>query len=187
MRIIGGIHKGRRLKPPESRNIRPTTDRMRETLFNLLQNSLGLCFADCHVLDAFAGTGALGLEALSRGAAHVTFVEKNPRALRLLKENVALLKAEKNTTVKSTDACSIKRPDRPFALVFLDPPYHRDLLRPALDNLHTQQALTPNAYIVAEYSSKEDIVFYEFLEKISERIYGDSKVSIFRYHPHSQL
>ena len=125
MRLIAGKYKGRRLQAPSGKQIRPTTDRMRETLFNLLHNSIGLDFDGLTVLDAFAGTGALGLEALSRGAEHVTFADKDRRSLALVKENIALLGAEEQCRCRGMDATRLPAPETPMAWCSWIPPTTR--------------------------------------------------------------
>ncbi|WP_417317033.1 16S rRNA (guanine(966)-N(2))-methyltransferase RsmD [Emcibacter sp.] len=181
MRLIAGTYRGRRLKAPSGQHIRPTTDRMRETLFNLLQNSLGLEFNGLHVLDAFAGTGALGLEALSRGAVHVTFADKDRRSFTLVKENITLLKAEEQCLCIGMDAIRLPAPEIPYGLVFLDPPYHKNLLRPALDNLLSKKALADGCLVVAECAHDEEPDFPDRLEELTFRTYGDSRITILKY------
>jgi 16S rRNA (guanine(966)-N(2))-methyltransferase RsmD len=119
MRIVAGAFKGRRLRAPAGRDVRPTSDRLRETLFNVL----GPGIAGARVLDGYAGTGALGLEALSRGAAAVTFVERNPRALRLVEANVAICGAGAASRIVAGDFVRVTLPAHGFDLVLLDPPY----------------------------------------------------------------
>lgn len=124
LRVIAGTAKGRKLETPSWNGLRPTSDRLRETLFNILAPAVG----EARVLDGYAGTGALGIEALSRGAAHVTFVEKDPRAVRLIGLNL-----ERTGLTSAANACTIVRAGfvdmargytgAPFALVLLDPPY----------------------------------------------------------------
>lgn len=120
MRIIAGSLKGRRLAAPTWEGLRPTSDRLRETLFNILQHQV----AGARVLDGFAGTGAIGIEALSRGAAHVTFVEKDPRACRLLAENLARCGVTGGYTIERAALMpALARQPHLFDLVILDPPY----------------------------------------------------------------
>ncbi|WP_321394372.1 16S rRNA (guanine(966)-N(2))-methyltransferase RsmD [Emcibacter sp.] len=182
MRLIAGKYRGRRLNTPPSSHIRPTTDRMRETLFNLLQNSIGLDFEGLHVLDAFAGTGALGLEALSRGAERVIFADSDKRSLALVRENIRLLKAEEQCRCLGIDALRLPAPDVPFGLVFLDPPYHKGLIRPTIDNLLNKSALADDCLVVAECAHDEDPDFPPELEEISSRTYGDSKITILKFN-----
>jgi 16S rRNA (guanine(966)-N(2))-methyltransferase RsmD len=150
MRIIAGRFKGRRLQGPAGAGVRPTSDSLRETLFNVL----GATVADARVLDGYAGTGALGLEALSRGAGSVTFVERDPRASRVLGQNVRACGVE--------DACAIIRDDflrahiapQSFDLVMLDPPYDVRDLRAPLER--AAAAVAPGGRLVLEHSRRRD-------------------------------
>jgi 16S rRNA (guanine966-N2)-methyltransferase len=148
LRIIGGEWRGRRLTFPEVEGLRPTTDRVRETLFNWLQPLIH----GAHCLDLFAGSGALGLEALSRGAAAVSFVDSERRAVQSLKENLALLRDERGS-VSQDDALAFLRhtpPPHPFDVVFLDPPFRQGLLQPCLQALCREGWLGDNARIYLE-------------------------------------
>jgi 16S rRNA (guanine966-N2)-methyltransferase len=150
LRIIGGEWRGRKLRFAEGEGLRPTTDRVRETLFNWLQPMI----AGARCLDLFSGSGALGLEALSRGAAEVVFVDTNPKAIAALKENLALLKTA-NATVTRGDALAYLQGDaRPFDVIFLDPPFRKDLLQPALQQLSSGGWLAPGARIYLELESE---------------------------------
>src|SRR5437588_5033228 len=131
LRIVGGSHRGRRLIAPPGEAVRPTSDRAREALFNILSHgrfaAAGLAFADRPVLDAFAGTGALGLEALSRGAAAAAFIENEREALALLRRNIAALDESDRTHVVAGDATRPPRAAFACAIAFLDPPYRSGL------------------------------------------------------------
>jgi 16S rRNA (guanine966-N2)-methyltransferase len=130
MRIIAGALKGRQLKTPTWEGLRPTSDRLRETLFNILGPSI----RDARVLDGYAGTGAMGIEALSRGAAHVTFVDSDPRALRLIEQNLERLAvANRYAIIRAGLADAAGRLGAAFDLVILDPPYAEDAVVLALD------------------------------------------------------
>ena len=147
VRIIGGQWRGRKLHFPQSAPVRPTPDRVRETLFNWLQFELpGL-----RCLDLFAGSGALGLEALSRGAAETVFVERDPAAAAALKENLRLLDCDRGLVVVA-DAFSYlrTRAAAPFDLVFLDPPYGERWLAPALEALEAGHWMAPEAWVYLE-------------------------------------
>ena len=124
LRIIGGELRGRKIRFPEANGLRPTPDRVRETLFNWLQ--VQIHGARC--LDLFAGSGALGLEALSRGAAEVVFVERDGRVLQRLRENLTLLGQDKGHCVQAGAEQFLRRPAEPFDIVFLDPPFRDDVL-----------------------------------------------------------
>ena len=130
MRIIAGTLKGRQLKAPTWDGLRPTSDRLRETLFDILAPRI----AGARVLDGYAGTGAVGIEAISRGASHVTFVERDPRAVRLIRENLARAGVpERYAIIRAGVADALRRAAGPFDLVILDPPYAADAAADALD------------------------------------------------------
>ncbi|MEQ3763961.1 MAG: 16S rRNA (guanine(966)-N(2))-methyltransferase RsmD [Alcanivorax sp.] len=146
LRIIGGEWRSRRLRFPAIDGLRPTMDRVRETVFNWLQYDI----EDARVLDAFAGSGALGFEALSRGAKEVIFLEKHPKAAIQLKENLKQLEAD-NAQVWAGDALLwLEQNPEPYDVVFLDPPFGKDLLQPALDKL----TLLPGAMVYVEHEAK---------------------------------
>lgn len=152
LRIIGGEWRGRKLRFADGEGLRPTTDRVRETLFNWLQPVI----AGARCLDLFSGSGALGLEALSRGAAEVTFVDTNPRAIAALKENLALLQVD-NAQVVRSDALAFLRGDpQVYDVVFLDPPFRRELLQPALKRLGEGGWLAPGSRVYIELESELD-------------------------------
>jgi 16S rRNA (guanine966-N2)-methyltransferase len=175
VRVIAGRYGGRRLKTPPGAATRPTADRVREALFSIL----GQRVQDARVLDLFAGSGALGLEALSRGARHATFVDSGPAALAALRDNLATLGAE--AEVVRADAVRWLRaaPDgaRQYDLVFLDPPYRRaaDLGAPLSDSLPA--VLAPGALVVAECDRRSPLELT--ITKTDERRYGDTLI---RFH-----
>src|SRR5216684_3872173 len=162
LRIVGGSHRGRRLVAPSGELVRPTSDRAREALFNILSHgnfaASGLLFADRPVLDAFAGTGALGLEALSRGASAAAFIENEWEALAALRRNVAMLDESERAYIVAGDAT--RPPPAAFAsaLAFLDPPYRSGLAAPALAALATGGWLTPDALAVIEVAAREGLL-----------------------------
>jgi 16S rRNA (guanine966-N2)-methyltransferase len=134
MRIVGGRLRGRVLAGPKSQAVRPTADRLRETLFNILVHAYGDPVTNARVLDLFAGTGALGLEAMSRGAAFALFVDEGAEARALLRENVATLGLGGTTRIFRRDATKLgdAHPIEPFSLIFLDPPYGKGFAEKAL-------------------------------------------------------
>ena len=152
MRIIAGAWRGRPLKAPEGKDTRPTADRVREALFSMLTSRLG-SFEGLTVLDGFAGTGALGLEALSRGAAHCHFVEPDIAAAKILSQNIKSLNAK--SAVLSCRMEALPRATAPVDLVLLDPPYEQDLAAPALARLAEQGWLSAATLISLETSRKE--------------------------------
>jgi 16S rRNA (guanine966-N2)-methyltransferase len=138
VRIIGGDWRGRKLPVLDAQGLRPTSDRVRETLFNWLQFDV----AGAHCLDVFAGSGGLGFEALSRGAAAVTFLELSKSNAEQLKQNVATLLAKNAEVVQADSLVWLEQPARqPFDVVFLDPPFHQGLMQPAVDKLFAGQYL----------------------------------------------
>jgi 16S rRNA (guanine966-N2)-methyltransferase len=146
LRIIGGTWRGRRVKFPDVAAIRPTPDRVRETLFNWLQHDI----AGRRCLDLFAGSGALGLEALSRGAAHVVFVDREHQAIEQLSDTLAMLRAE-GAMLEQRDALRfLEGEPRPFEIVFLDPPFDNDLLPAVCRTLEERGWLAPGAFIYLE-------------------------------------
>ena len=177
MRIIGGRFRGRRLasvgKGDAAAHLRPTADRVRESLFNILAGyDLP---GGARVLDLFAGTGALGLEALSRGAEHVTCVENGRASLKLLQANIALCQAEAEVQVLARDARRLgAAPGAPFDLVFLDPPYRKGLGEAGLAAALAGGWLAERALIVWEESAA--VVLPEGLTQVDERRYGETVV-----------
>ena len=161
MRVVGGRLKGRSLASPSSRDIRPTADRLRESLFNILIHAYDDPIADARVLDLFAGTGALGIEALSRGAAVAVFVEDHPESLKVLRRNLEDLGLVGRTTVWPLPvAMALKKvADRgeDFGLAFLDPPYGGGRSVAALGALEAINILVPGALVVVEHSRRESL------------------------------
>jgi len=149
LRIIGGEWRSRKLGFPDNPLLRPTPDRVRETLFNWLQNDIH----NAHCLDLFAGSGALGLEALSRGASECCFVETDNTTLQQLKENLALLKCDKGTLHNLDGLSYLGKITTPFDIVFLDPPFDHNLWLTSLDLLLSRQLLASNAKVYIESPS----------------------------------
>ena len=204
MRIPGGAWRGRRLSVPRGRDVRPTSDRVREALFSVLRHNpfgrdAGPVLPDpadleadseksaVNVLDACAGTGALGLEALSRGAWHATFFDVSNTALDSVRENLVMLGAQGRATVRRTDATTPPRakPGEACDLVFLDPPYASDVAPRALPALAGRDWLAPDAIVVIEYGSDQgdearpDIP--EGFTEVDHRVYGTTTLLVLRY------
>lgn len=146
IRIIGGTWRGRKLKVPDVTHLRPTPDRVRETLFNWLAPYI----TGSHCLDLFAGSGALGFEALSRGASHVVMVDDSSIVTRLLQEELQLFKAENAEIYRARVPLQLKAPLQPFNIVFLDPPYGENLLLPSCFYLEEHGFLANETYIYLE-------------------------------------
>jgi 16S rRNA (guanine966-N2)-methyltransferase len=176
MRVVGGKFRGRPLAGPNGKTIRPTADRLRESVFNILAHAYGDPVAGARVLDLFAGTGALGLEALSRGAAFALFVDDGAEARALIRQNVETLGAAGVTRIFRRDATKLGdvHPNQPFSLVFLDPPYGKGLAEQALTSARAGGWLTPDTLIVVE-EAKGAFVAPEGFEEIERRDYDDTE------------
>ena len=176
MRIIAGQWRGRPLDAPAGTATRPTSDRAREGLFSMLTSRLG-SFEDLQVADLFAGTGALGLEALSRGAAHCTFVEKERHALDTLKRNVARLGAAEKADIRAQAVEHAPPPPRPFDLIMMDPPYGVGLAQPALDR--AAEWLAPGGWLSLELHG-ETPTLPPGVELDTERRFGKATLILIR-------
>jgi len=187
VRIIAGDFRGRRLasvgKGDSAAHLRPTQDRVRESLFNQLTGGrFGNPIIGARVLDLFAGTGALGLEALSRGAATVTFVENGAKSTALIRENINICHAADNTKLHRRDATKLSpNPDAPYDLVFLDPPYAKSMGERALKSAIANDWLAVDALVIWEESAK--ISPPKGLTLLDDRRYGDTVISILRWGP----
>ncbi len=185
MRIVGGKHRGRPLKALAGRETRPTSDRVREAVFNILEHGTeGLVLDGAAVIDIFSGTGALGVEALSRGAAHATFIDANPEALNIVRKNAGSLGEGRNITTLKLDAARLPPPPRaaraPCPLVFLDPPYDSELTNPALLGLTAKGWLAAGAVCVVEVASNEPFEAPAKFSVLDERVYGATRVVFLR-------
>src|SRR6202522_1698715 len=178
MRVVGGRLKGRNLASPSSRDIRPTADRLRESLFNILIHAYDDPIADARVLDLFAGTGALGIEAISQGAKFALFVDNGAEARALLRNNVEALGLGGVTKVYRRDAGNLgpAHPVEPFSLVFLDPPYAKKLAEKALVSLHDGGWLSPAALLVVEEAKAAAFAPPDGFEELERRAYDDTEV-----------
>lgn len=185
MRIVAGRHRGRQLESPDDLPVRPTSDRARESLFNILEHGRlaqgGISpVRGARVLDAFCGTGALGLEALSRGAAHAVFLDRDPAALKLARRNAAKIKETGHAVFLLGDATNPPPADEPCTLVFLDPPYDQDLIGPTLSALLARGWLAPGAIAVAEMKRGTDPAEIGGLELVDDRQYGKARIAFYR-------
>lgn len=183
MRIVAGEFRGRRLaavgKGDAGAHLRPTADRVREALFNMLAGGrFGDPFADAEVLDLFAGTGALGLEALSRGAGFVTFVDDGRAAQGLIRENIGLLGVRDRARLLTCSALRLPLAERPATLVFLDPPYGKGLGQRALSAAREAGWLAPEALVVWEENAAQGPP--DGLTLLESRGYGDTVVTLMR-------
>ncbi len=191
MRVVGGRLRGRALVAPKSAAIRPTADRLRESLFNILVHAYGDPVTDARVLDLFAGTGALGLEALSRGAAFALLVDDAAEARALMRDNVATLGLGGTARIFRRDATGLgeARPVEPFSLAFLDPPYGRGLAERALASARAGKWLLPDALIVVEEAADAGFKAPAGFEEIERRRYDDTELIFLKLgrgsNPHS--
>jgi len=187
LRIVGGVHRGRRLTVPLGDAVRPTSDRTREALFNILSHggfaAGGLPFADRPVLDAFAGTGAFGLEALSRGASSAAFIENGREAIAILRRNIAALDEEDRAHVLAGDATRPPRAGFASALAFLDPPYRSGLAAPALTALAAAGWLAADALAVVEIAALEEFSSPAGFARVDKRVYGAARLVFLRREP----
>ena len=184
MRIVGGRLRGRALAAPKSQAVRPTADRLREALFNILVHAYDDAVTGARVLDLFAGTGALGLEALSRGAAFALFVDDGAEARALMRENVAALGLGGVTRIFRRDATQLgaARPVEPFSLAFLDPPYGRALAEAALAAAHAGGWLTAGALAVVEEAADAAFAAPAGFDELERRRYDDTALILLRHY-----
>jgi 16S rRNA (guanine966-N2)-methyltransferase len=182
MRVVGGSLGGRPLAAPKSQVIRPTADRLREALFNILIHAYGDPVSGARVLDLFAGTGALGIEALSRRAAFTLFVDDGAEARALLRENTTALGLGGITRIFRRDATKLgpAHPIEPFSLMFLDPPYGRKLAEKALISARDGDWLLAGALIVVEEAAKSAFVTPEGFTELERRRYDDTEFVVLR-------
>jgi 16S rRNA (guanine966-N2)-methyltransferase len=179
MRIVAGTWRGRNLVAPPGQGTRPTADRVRQSLFDMLMHAEWAgrtAIEDATVLDVFAGTGALGLEALSRGAATATFIESEPAALRALQANVAACRAQDRTQILAVNALSVPA-GHANSVVFLDPPYGLDLVSRALTRLRAVGRIGPGTLVVAETGGAE--IWVPDQPLLAERRHGAARILIF--------
>jgi 16S rRNA (guanine966-N2)-methyltransferase len=182
VRVVGGRLRGRNIASPSSRDIRPTQDRLRESLFNILVHAYDDPIEGARVLDLFAGTGALGIEAVSRGAAFTLFVDNGAEARALLRNNVEALGLGGVTKVYRRDATNLgpAHPIEPFSLVFCDPPYGRGLAEKALTSLRDGGWLRQGALLVVEESNAAGFKAPDGFDELERRAYDDTEFVFLR-------
>lgn len=179
MRITGGEYKNRKLFVPEGDHVRPTSDRMRQSLFNMLHHASwagGFDFEDAKVLDLYCGTGALGLEALSHGAQHCLFIDQDIHAVQ---RNTAFLDNDKFRVVKA-NALKFGKGQGDIDLVFMDPPYRQGLVEPTIDNLIDNDWLADGALVIIE--TEKRLSLKTWLDPIEVKTQGQSSLQIFTYN-----
>jgi 16S rRNA (guanine966-N2)-methyltransferase len=184
VRITGGHLGGRKLATPLDNSVRPTSDKARQAIFNILRHQdWGFALEGARTADLFAGTGALGIEAISQGASFCLFVEDAAESRALIQRNVEDLGLTGVTKIFRRDATKLGKmasaSGGPFDLVFLDPPYRKELIAPALASLHEGGWLAANALIIAEMGENETVAVENF-ETLDERTYGETRVTFLR-------
>ena len=181
VRIVGGRLKGRTLVAPVSGVIRPTSERLRESIFDILEHRFPGRISGARVIDLFAGSGALAIEALSRGARFALLVDNGVEARALIRANVERMGLGGATRIWRADAVRLGAAPAggPFALAFLDPPYGQGLTGPALASLVAGGWLEPNALCIVEDAARAEVATPAGLELIDQRIYGDTRIAIF--------
>jgi len=186
MHVISGKYKGRRIETLPGKEIRPTTGRAKEAMFNILTHGRFYGEAsplpDARVIDIFCGSGALGLEALSRGAAHVTFVDENPKALEITRRNIEHIGVTGSADFLRADSTRVP-PTRKESctLAFIDPPYETGVAGQAVENLIAGKWLALGAIIVIEQSKREDLKTPAGCSALDERVYNSTKIIILEY------
>lgn len=187
MRVVGGEFRGRALAAPAGMDIRPTTDRARESLFNVLAHRFPEALAGARILDLFAGTGALGIEALSRGASFCLFVDQGAEARALIRRNVEALALQGRTKIFRRDAADLGSAGTitPFDLVFADPPYGKGLGERALAAARDGGWINPGALMVVEEAAATPPGPLPGFEKLDERAYGDTVLTFLRAGSHN--
>ncbi len=178
MRIIAGLWRGRKLTAPKGDATRPTADRTRETLFSMLTSRLGT-FEGLAVLDLFAGSGACGLEALSRGASEALLVEQDAAALDSIRANIAALKATPAAQIRANSVMAMSAAPKPYDLIIADPPYASGAGEVALDKLLRLGWIAPSAWIAVETGAKETVTVKGFTVDV-ERVVGKAKLTLLR-------
>ncbi len=185
MRVVGGRLRGRSLATPQTQAIRPTADRLRQALFNILLHAYGDPISGARVLDLFAGTGALGIEALSRGAEFALFVDDSAEARALLRDNVTALGLGGAARIFRRDATKLgpAHPLEPFSLAFLDPPYGQGFAEKALASARAGGWFLPDALIVVEEATKSAFAAPEGFAELERRRYDDTEFIVLRLRP----
>ncbi len=178
MRIVAGQFKGHALATPTGEGIRPTSDRLRESIFNIIEHGYGVDLEGLRVLDLFAGTGAMGIEALSRGAAFALFVDEGAQARSLIRENVTELGLAGKTRLFRRDATRMgdAGANAPFSVIFCDPPYNRELAPKALLSCAQGNWLCDDALVIVEESRKSSIKLPNGFTEQERRPYGETEI-----------
>ncbi len=184
MRVITGLYKGRILKTVQDLSVRPATDRVKQTMFDMLTNRIE--FEGARILDLFAGSGSLGIEALSRGATHVTFVELNPDAEAFIERNVEMLGCEEETEIISMEAMQfLRRSQEQYDLIFADPPYAYDETATIPSVIFQSKILKKHGYLLIEHATKLEFSSTPLYHAGPSKKFGRTIVTFF-HHPRPQ-
>ncbi len=186
MHITAGKHRKRRIETPDGKDIRPTSSMVREAIFNVVMHAEPAGDDDSLlqgqvVADICCGCGTLGLEALSRGAGNVVFVDQNRKSLDLTKENVTSLDEDENASFIKADATMLPPARMPVSVVFLDPPYSKDFPNRMLKSLVKSEWLKPNAMVVVEQAIHDEVPEHPKLALIKQKTYGKTQLAFYRY------
>ena len=177
MRVIAGIRKGLKLKSPDDESVRPTTDRVKESVFNIIQRYL----PSDRVLDLFAGSGALGIEALSRRSKHCVFVDSGKKSLSLVRENVKLSGFSDCAELILSDSLSyLNGACKPFDIIFLDPPYNKGLLAPVLDKIYERNLLCDDGIILVETEKNGETAEHIGFYVLRKALYGKTVITVLK-------
>ena len=186
MRIISGKHKGRRIElvKEAAEIIRPTSDFAREAIFNILTHGKhGESVVDKQVLDVFCGTGAFGLEALSRGAKRVTFIDQSREALANARYNATKMGEMDAADFMHADGTKLPKARKPFSIIFIDPPYFGKMIESALKSLHQGGWIAEDGLVIVEHDAKEQVAFPEAYTIVDERRYGRAVINLLKLNP----
>ncbi len=191
MRIIGGKYKGLRLIPPNGSKIRPTSDRLKESIFSIItSNKYMINIQSCNVLDICSGTGSLGIEALSRGAISVYFIDIDHRSINLVNKNISKLKIDEQNDnikiIKNEATKALKNIKKIFQIVLMDPPYNTKVTEKCLFKLKEFNLINQDSYIFAE-NSKTETFNYDGYKILDVKIYGNSKLTILKLSSSSSI
>lgn len=181
MRVISGTAKGRKLQTIEGDDTRPTTDRMKETIFNMIAFDL----PQCDFLDVFAGSGAMGIEALSRGASSAIFIDYNPECQAIIRSNLLHTKLEENAVIlKNGEVVSalsgLQKEEKRFHIIFLDPPYESEFGGQVLQEIATKKLLAEDGYVLLEHDTKKPVEPPEGMELFRQKTHPKTTISFYR-------
>jgi 16S rRNA (guanine(966)-N(2))-methyltransferase RsmD len=186
MRIIAGQFRGRPLTTVRDLSVRPTTDRAKQTIFDILTNRLDFDGAD--VLDLFAGSGSLGLEAISRGAGHAVFVDRSPQSLQVLESNIKTLGCQDQCSVYPADVFwFLKNTQRSFDVVFVDPPYRLERIAELPEAIYASPVVKAGSFVVMEHSKESPVEPAETMYEITRKPFGQTTVLVLRARPKSSV